>query len=328
MSADNAARLQDPPGWGYSLANVRELIVACLDAVEPRRLLEIGAFEGDLTVELLDWAKGKGVAIETVDPVPPPKLVEREAEHPELVLHRRLSHEVLADLDELPDAIVLDGDHNHFTLSGELRLIGELADRVGEGRFPLLLFHDVGWPHARRDTYYDVDRIPEDERPPIARDAGLAPGNPGTDPLGLPYPAAAAEEGGPANGTVTAIEDFSAGRSGLRFAIVPAFFGFGIVWHEGMPWAEQVAEILAPYDRHPVLERLEANRVDHLVASHARAAMLAELIDRNRRQEELLRAMLDSRALDVAERVSRLKQRGEPIFSREKIVAALDEPKG
>ena len=324
MSVDNAARLQDPPGWGYSLANVRELILACLDAVEARRLLEIGAFEGDLTVDLLAWAEVSGASIETVDPVPPPKLLERVEQHPELVLHQRLSHEVISDLDELPDVVVLDGDHNHFTLSEELRLIGELADRAGHGRFPLLLFHDVGWPHARRDTYYAVDRIPEDKRPPIKRDAGLAPGNPGTDQLGLPYPAAAAEEGGPANGTVTAIEDFSAGRSGLRFAIVPAFFGFGIVWHEDMPWSEQVAAILAPYDRHPVLQRLEANRVDHLVASHARGVLLSELTERNRRQEELLRAMLDSRALDVAERVSKIKQRGEPIFSREKIEKALD----
>lgn len=326
MSADNAARLQDPPGWGYSLANVRELIVACLDAVEARRLLEIGAFEGDLTVDLLAWAEVSGASIETVDPVPAPKLLERVEQHPELVLHQRLSHEVLSGLGELPDAIVLDGDHNHFTLSEELRLIGELADRIGEGRFPLLLFHDVGWPHARRDTYYAVDRIPEDKRPPIERDAGLAPGNPGTDPLGLPYPAAAAAEGGPANGTLTAIEDFSSGRAGLRFAIVPPFFGFGIVWHQDMTWSEQVAAILAPYDRHPVLQRLEANRVDHLVASHARAAMLAELIERNRRQEELLRAMLGSRALDVAERVSKIKQRGEPIFSREKILEALEGP--
>jgi len=162
--------------------------------------------------------------VATVDPVPPPLLLEREQEHPELTLHRRTSHEVLADLDELPDAIVIDGDHNWFTLHEELRMIGEKA---GEGTLPLLFFHDVCWPHARRDTYYAPERIPEGEHPEIGEDVGLAPGNPGTDPLGLPYPAAALNEGGPKNGTVTAIEDFSRERGGVRFAVVPAFSASG-----------------------------------------------------------------------------------------------------
>ena len=31
-------------------------------------------------------------------------------------------------------------------------------------------------------------------------------------------------------------------REGLRLAIVPAFFGFGLIWHEDAPWAGAVAE--------------------------------------------------------------------------------------
>ena len=153
---------------------------------------------------------------------------------------------MLAGLDSPPDAVILDGDHNYFTLSEELRLIAELA---GERPLPLLLFHDVCWPHARRDTYYDASRIPEDERPPIGKNVGLFPGEPGTDPAGLPYPWAALREGGPRNGTVTAIEDFMGSREGLRFAIVPAFFGFGVVWPEairGCRRARRAAHALRP----------------------------------------------------------------------------------
>jgi hypothetical protein len=321
LSEDNAARLADPPAWGYSLHNVRDLIIACLDAAEVGSLLEIGAFEGDLTEDLLAWAAPSGVPIATVDPVPPPKLLERAEAHPELKLHQRTSHEVLADLDSLPDAIVIDGDHNYFTLREELRLIGEQA---GEDTLPLLFFHDVCWPHARRDTYYAPERVPEDQRPEIGTDVGLAPGNPGTDELGLPYPAAALREGGPGNGTVTAIEDFSADRGGVRFVIVPAFFGFGVLWQEDAPWASRVAEILDPFDRNPVLERLEWNRVEHLVAGHGRAVMLSDLQRRQQRQETLLRQMLSSRAFRMAERISRLYQRGNPAFSRDEIVAALE----
>jgi len=319
---DNAARLVQPLAWGYSLSNVHELIVGCLEAAEAGSILEIGAFEGDLTMDLLDWAKPRGVPIETVDPVPPPKLLERVEANPELKLHRRTSHEVLTDLEALPDAIVIDGDHNHFTLSEELRMIGEMA---GENPLPLLFFHDVCWPHARRDTYYAPERIPEDRRPEIGNEVGLAPGNPGTDPLGLPYPAAALSEGGPQNGTVTAIEDFSAARGGVRFAVVPAFFGFGALWSEDAPWAADVEAVLAPFDRNPVLERLEWNRVQHLVAGHARAVMIRDLQQRSQRQETVLRQMLDSRAFGLAERISRLYQRGKPTFSREQVVRAIED---
>jgi hypothetical protein len=325
LSEDNAARLADPPAWGYSLHNVRDLILACLDAIEARSLLEIGAFEGDLTEDLLAWASGRGASIETVDPVPPPKLLERAKAHPELVLHQRTSHEVLRDLEGLPDAIVIDGDHNYFTLREELRLIGEQA---GSDVLPLLFFHDVCWPHARRDTYYAPERIPEDERPEIGENVGLAPGNPGTDPLGLPYPAAALREGGPKNGTVTAIEDFASDRGGVHFAIVPAFFGFGVLWQESAPWAGKVAEILAPFDRNPILDRLEWNRVEHLVAGHGRAVMVRDLQQRVARQEAILEVLHNSRALAIAERISRLYQRGKPTFTRQQIADALKPGEG
>lgn len=321
MRKDDAARLKDPPSGGTSLTNVGELLFGCLDAVQARSVLEIGAYEGDLTVELLSWAKNSGAQIASIDPDPPKKLLERSREHPELVLHQKTSHEVLSGLDSPPDALVIDGDHNYFTLSEELRLIEELA--AGE-RLPLLMFHDVRWPHERRDTFYDPARVPEDQRPPIGKDVGLVPGNPGVDPLGLEYPWAALQEGGPGNGTLTAIEDFTEDRPNLHLAIVPAFFGFGVLWPDGIEGGERIAELLQPYDRHPMLERLEKNRVEHMSASHARSLKIAALEDRLRRHEHLLRQMLDSRAFTIAEYISRTYQRGEPTFSREALRRELE----
>ena len=321
MTTDDAARLSDPPSGGTSLTNVRELILGCLEAVQASSVLEIGAYDGDLTAELLGWARDSGAKIASVDPDPPAKLLERSSEHPELVLHQTTSHEVLGGLDALPDAVIIDGDHNYFTLSEELRLIAELA---GGERFPLLMFHDLRWPHERRDTFYDPARIPEDQRPPIGKDVGLVPGNPGVDPLGLSYPWAALHEGGPRNGTLTAIEDFVEGRQGLHLAIVPAFFGFGVLWPDGIAGGERIAELLRPYDRLPMLERLERNRIDHMSASHARSLKIEALEDRLRRHEHLLRQMLDSRAFTVAEYVSRVYKRGKPTFSRETVREMLE----
>jgi hypothetical protein len=322
VSDNPANQVTDPLKWGYSLANVREILIACLEARGARTVLEIGAYEGDLTAELLDWAAGSGARIAGMDPLPPDRLRELAAARPELELIEQTSLDHLATLDSLPDAIVIDGDHNYYTLSRELEAI---AEKAGDGELPLLLFHDVLWPHARRDTYYAPERIPEEHRPKeIGHNVGLAPGEPGTNELGLPFVWAAVEEGGPGNGTMTAIEDFLAGHPGLRLAVVPAFFGFGVIWPESAPWAADVAAAIAPFDRNPVLERMESNRVDHLVASQARARELEALRKRVIRQEELLHKLLGSSAFTLAEKVSAVRQRGEPLFSRSEVRAALE----
>ena len=221
----------------------------------------------------------------------------------------------------MPDVVILDGDHNYFTLSNELRLI---AERSAGGALPLLMFHDVLWPHARRDSYYAPDRIPEGERQPLAENTGLVPGNAGTDETGLPFEWAAEREGGERNGVLTAIEDFMEREEGLRLVRVPAFFGFGVLWAGDAPYAGALAAILDPFDAQPVLGRLEANRVAHLVAAHSRGRELHLLKRKLARQEELLNSMVASRAFTIAERLSRVRRRGgDPAFSKEKVEEVL-----
>jgi hypothetical protein len=322
MSEKPTNRVRDPNQWGYSLSNVREILIACLEARGARSVLEIGSYEGELTADLLDWAEGSGARIAGMDPMPPEKLKELAAARPELELIERTSLDYLATIEALPDAIVIDGDHNYYTLKGELEAIAAKAEG---GEIPLLLFHDVLWPHERRDTYYAPERIPEEHRPKeIGHNIGLAPDNPGVSEYGLPFVWAAVEEGGPGNGTMTAIEDFLEGHPGLRLAVVPAFFGFGVVWPEAAGWAGAVASAIAPFDRNPVLERMEKNRIDHLVANQARARQLDALYKRVARQEALLHKLLGSSAFTLAEKVSAVRQRGEPLFSRAEVRAALE----
>jgi hypothetical protein len=309
----------DPNQLGYSLANVVEILVGCLDAAEAKSVLEIGAYRGELTEELLDWAASSDARVTAVEPDPRSPLPELADSRPELELLRETSHEVLRR-PQRHDAVVIDGDHNYYTLSEELRLIWEK-----EGKPPLVLFHDLCWPHARRDTYYAPERIPEEYRQPLARNAGLAPGVPGVIENGLPFTWAAQREGGERNGTLTAIEDFMAERVGMRLAVIPAFFGLGVLWHEDAAWSPAVARVVEPWDRNPVLARLEANRVTHLVSNFSRARELERERERRNRQEELLHAMLGSSAFALAERLARLRARGRPTFSREKIRRALDQ---
>jgi Methyltransferase domain len=309
----------DPGRWGHSFVNLAELLVPCLDAVRARSVVEVGAYAGDLTGLLLEWAARADAHVVAVDPLPQKELVALDEARSELELIRDTSLEVLRRI-ELPDAVVIDGDHNYFTVSEELRLIGERAP----GReLPLLLFHDVSWPHARRDSYYTPELVPEERRQPMIEGGGLFPGEPGTRSGALPYKWVAAREGGSRNGVLTAVEDFVSGHSGLRLAVVPAFFGFGAVWHAEAPWADVVAEILDPWDRDPVLERMEANRVFHLASMHVHLMEAAIAQQRNSGKDDLIRRLLNSRSFALAQHLSRLRRGGEPAFSRDSLRRAL-----
>jgi hypothetical protein len=291
--------------WGASLVNDAEVLIACLDAAGPRSVVEVGAYAGDLTRLLLQWAEGSGARVAAIDPAPKAELEELAAKRADLELVRATSHEALGRIP-LPDAVIIDGDHNYFTVREELRLIAARGDSL---ELPLLILHDVCWPHARRDSYYTPELIPEEHRQPMVEGAGLFPGEPGVRPGGLPYHWAAAREGGPRNGVLTAVEAFVEERDGLRLAVVPAFFGLGVVWHRDAPWAGAIAEVLEPYDRNPLLERLEANRALHLASSHFHLTEANALRQRLARQEVVLRRLLESSAFALAERLSRLRLR-------------------
>jgi hypothetical protein len=314
----------DPGRWAHSMQNLADIVLPCLDAAGARSVVEVGAYAGDLTEVLVEWAAGADARVIAIDPSPQDRLVRLADEHERLELVRDTS---LAALPRLApaDAVIVDGDHNYFTVSEELRLI---ADAAG-AKLPLLMFHDVCWPHGRRDDYYAPDRIPEAQRQPIHEGGGLHPDEQGIRPGGLPYRGAAAREGGPRNGVLTAVEDFVDARDGLRLAVVPAFFGLGVVWPTDAPWADAVADVLEPWDRNPLLARLEANRVHHLAESHVRLVDAALARQHAARQAAVLQRLVGSSAFAVAERLSRLRHRvgiarDQPIVSRDEIRRALD----
>ena len=300
-----------------------EIVLPCLDAAGVRSVAEVGAYAGDFTELLVEWAAGAGGRVVAIDPSPQERLVALARDRQELELVRETSMAALPRLDPV-DAVVIDGDHNYFTVSEELRLIDAAA-----GELPLLLFHDVGWPHGRRDDYYAAETIPAEHRQPIHEGGGLFPGDPRIHPGGLPYRGAAAREGGPRNGVLTAVEDFIAGREELRLAIVPVFFGLGVVWRRDAPWADTLAAVLEPWDRNPLLARLEGNRVFHLAASHVAHVEVGVEQQRLARQEAVLRRLLESSAFALAERLSKLRHRvgigrEHTVVSRDDVRRALD----
>ena len=296
LRADVALRgTRDIARWGTSLANAAEILLPILDAAGVRSVIEIGAYEGDFTAELLAWAKGRDARIVAVDPKPGRHLAQVAEAYPELELVRERSHDALRRI-ELTDAIVVDGDHNYYTVAEELRLISE---RSGSDPLPLIILHDVLWPHGRRDTYYAPEEIPDEHRQPVREDGKVLPEDPGIAKYGFPYRWPAEHEGGPRNGVLTAVEDFAEGRDDARLAILPMFFGIGVLWSTTAPFSGDVARLVEPWDRNPALMRLEYNRVYHLTRQFA---MVSQLL----RQESVLKMELESRAFAFAGRLSQL----------------------
>jgi len=260
------------------------LIDPIVQALRPTRVVEIGALHGDNTRNLLAALPADGV-LHVIDPDPTTDIAALDAR---IRLHRDLSLQALPTLPAF-DLGIIDGDHNWYTVRNELRLIEALHAGRPEA-FPVLIFHDTGWPYGRRDNYWNPEAIPADYRHPYAQ-AGLLPGQ--TEPsagAGLNQSLHnAVREGGERNGVLTAIEDFIADSDqAFVFRTLPVNFGYGFLISETR--ARRQPEVLAALNAlfsaeglAPILERLEAARVTMQTQQQALASRLFSLRQRNER---------------------------------------------
>ncbi|MGH2979611.1 MAG: class I SAM-dependent methyltransferase [Solirubrobacterales bacterium] len=248
-----------------------------LAAADPRTIVEIGVCEGGTTSALLKHAAAHDAVVHGIDPAPAPvvdELVHRHAGR--FVLHRGRSLEVLPRLDSV-DCVLIDGDHNWYTVLNELRLLARI--KAPSRLFPLVFAHDVGWPYGRRDMYYDPETIPSEHRQQWRR-GGMIPGQSElSDDTGLSRDGCnAVAEGTPRNGVRTAIEDFIAESDvPLRFEVLEGFFGLGIlISGDEVASNERLRESLAVVESPEFLEgqsrRLEAARVEGLARRRGRAS--------------------------------------------------------
>ena len=179
-----------------------------LQAAKPRLIVEIGSDRGENTRRLLAWCAQSNAVLHVIDPLPKYDPEAWRAEYGErLVFHRGLSLESLPEIGAA-DLVLIDGDHNWYTVFNELRLI-ERRMKALNAPMPCILLHDVGWPYGRRDLYYDPATIPEKHRKPYAR-KGLVPGQVElADKGGMnAHLDHALLENEAASGVLTAVEDY------------------------------------------------------------------------------------------------------------------------
>lgn len=205
------------------------IIRPILEILQPKTILEIGTSKGDTTRELLKFCAETDAMLHGIDTKKSPEMEELQTLHPDsFTFHQDLSLNVLGNIPPC-DAILIDGDHNWYTVYHELMAIQRLAEATGT--FPLVFIHNTEWPYGRRDKYSDPARIPEQFRQPYARggfslDDGMPKENTGFRHRSFH----ALHENGERNGVRTAVDDFLKQTSiALTYYNVPGFFGLGVL---------------------------------------------------------------------------------------------------
>jgi len=313
------------------------------EILKPREIVEIGADYGDNTRNLLEWCRRSGARAHVIDPFPKFDPENFKAEYGDaFVFYQGMSLGALPLIGRM-DAVLIDGDHNWYTVYHELKLIekafipdglnrsdeydgglsggqkpDEMPDKTDDQHFPLIFIHDVAWPYARRDMYYDPETIPEAWRMAYARK--------GIDPDSIDL----VEEGGLnphlcnaryahniRNGVLTAVEDFMRESSvPLGLVIIPVFHGLGVLFPKQMrdlhPKFDCFIQNLAmPEICGELVGGLEKTRVKQAIAIEENHRKIRELESTRRRETE-------------AHAQSRRKLE-QTIDGREKALAAAEE---
>ncbi len=250
--------------WGTELGPL-------FDALRPRVIVEVGMFQGETTRKLLDFAAGSEGVVHGIDPADPPEFdlaAFRQRYGARFVFHQQASLDVLPQIRD-PDVVLLDGDHNWYTVYNELRTIAQVAGEEARP-LPLILMHDIDWPWGRRDMYYEPDRIPAEHRLPVTT-GGMRVETTELGERGFAWRVQkAAVSGTPRNGVRTAIEDFLAERATKpRFTSLPGFFGVGVLADQALltdpAFREGLEALESPEFLRARCERLEQSRLATMV---------------------------------------------------------------
>ncbi len=258
-----------------------------IEAAAPRQMTEIGAEFGWNTEKALEYCRRSGCILEVVDPAPHPALHEVLARYvPEHRYHPLTSLKAIPLLPAA-DLVLLDGDHNWFTVYHELQLLFARAAETGAAP-PVVLLHDMGWPYARRDMYYDPDTVPAGDRHPFAR-RGIVRGQSALSDAGLNGAFNnALHEGGPRNGVLTAAEDFVAGwPTPVQLTRLPFFNGLGILVPQERVSGKLQAVIDGFFSPASLLETCEVLEADGM---KVRADLAAQLLTLTQRTDALMNA--------------------------------------
>ena len=232
----------------------KETILPIIEKIKPKHIVEVGSDTGINTRNILEYCETNNAKLTSIDPSPNFDVDELKERYAcDFEFYKDLSLNILPFLEKF-DIILIDGDHNWYTVFNELNTIEKIYKK--NNNFPLIFLHDTAWPYGRRDLYYFPENIPEEYLLPYEK-LGMIPGEKKlSKDKGMNQNFNnALLEGGEKNGVLTAIEDYIEKSSlNLTFYSIPAFYGLGILFLENQELKKNVEDSI---DYSSIIENLE-----------------------------------------------------------------------
>jgi hypothetical protein len=249
----------------HSLSELKSIYLPILEIIKPKRIGEIGIeFAGNtkVLIDLLGVNKGELFSIE------PKPNKQVEALFNEFKFAHLYNGKSLDVIDKLPTMCswFIDGDHNWYTVFNELKEIHRKECSDGS-EHSVIFLHDIGFPWAFRDLYYNPEDIPEKYLQAHCWESGVLH----NDTIkknggfrGMGSFAISLKAGGDKNGVLCAVKDFLALHSKeYMFYNIPAVFGLGILVPKSHKYHSEINNIVSIYADNPLLKKLEENRLNN-----------------------------------------------------------------
>ena len=259
----------------------KSIIYPLFNEINPKCIVEVGADTGVNTLNMLNYCVNNNSKLISIDPYPNfdvNNYKEEFSSNFEFVYD--LSLNVLSSIEGY-DLILIDGDHNWYTVYNELKLI---ENKFNQDSFPVIILHDVSWPYGRRDLYYNPDNIPKEFLNEFDK-LGMLPNHDELVKIGGINSDLnnALHENTPKNGVLTAVEDFLKETTlNLSFFKINGFNGLGIIYPDEKFADSFLQNLVLNSD---IVEEVEIN---YFIKSANKDKRIIYLTDENQRVSEEL----------------------------------------
>ena len=307
------------------------IIEPVLFILQPKTIVEIGAETGNNTSKLLEFCKQNDAKLHTIDPQPKFDVAEWKTRHGEhFVFHQSLSLNAIHKINKF-DVVIIDGDHNWYTVLKELKLIEKHCKDIQQS-FPLVMIHDIGWPYGRRDMYYNPENIPDAFRKPF-KQQGMYPGSAELlDEGGInPQIFNAIYENTLQNGVLTAVEDFlKETDEKLEFINIPGLNGIGIIISSEMKGMDK--ELLKFFKEIEIgmvarshIEKVETERIEKQLAVDRKKVEIKRIRDKYIDKIVKLQCHLNTQAEQIKKLEKQLDTRDKELKTKETAIFKYKE---
>ncbi|WP_296790763.1 class I SAM-dependent methyltransferase, partial [uncultured Methanobrevibacter sp.] len=237
------------------------IINPIFNKIKPKVIVEVGSDVGLNTEKILNYCEHENNAkLISIDPSPSYDIgAIKEKYGSKFIPIKDISLNSLKIIEKY-DIILIDGDHNWYTVYNELKIIETKFDQKN---FPIIILHDTSWPYGRRDLYYNPKTIPSEYLNEYKR-LGMMPNKKEL----LKYGGAnvnlnnATIENTPKNGVLTAIEDFLKQTNlNLNFYKINGFNGLGIIFPENNSFKNFIEKIVYDSDIGEIVEKCYLERI-------------------------------------------------------------------